>query len=589
MRTQHSELDDPLDVLASQSDAASAIDAWLAVFARLMHLPEPVRQSIRAELREHLRERVRDLLLSGGANVDERDAVRIAIEELGETAQLARRFEAANTPKSRRRTLMHATLLLAGAGVIAAGVVTFNTNNNNPNTSPAPAPGMIASACFGEANAEPADAPPKSFTEAKVTLAADTRLRDAVEAVATQAKVGLTVDWDEIQQAEIDPEGLLGLSLTEVPAPAALSRIAEAAGGGEWPNTLDWRPREGGIEFGVRHKLDAREIELITYDITSTIAIIGDQFCESREQAAEQVAQLLHAMVDPELWRDNGGDLAHMSLVGGRLFVQAPARMQTKVKWVLDQLPGEEKQARGAPAHGDAPGVPVLKDVPILNRVFSAPAEDSSTLEQRFNDATTKFNAFKDRYKPGTLMYDTAAKELQAAEQALRSAQQATDANDPQVIRQRYEQAQDIRHFARLKYTAGSPEYLAAEEQLRAAQQALQATMLLRPGDVLHMEVFDLERHGEWFRTSRQIEADGIVRFPIVGEFNAAGRAAREVEQDIVASLSKTNMANPVVSVYQFDAATLRAMSEQHARKSDARTPATGDLPMVEAPNRDPK
>jgi hypothetical protein len=408
------QLDDALDALASQSDASSAIDAWLAVFARLMHLPEPIRQSIRAELREHLRERVRDLLLSGA---QERDAVRLAIEELGETAQLARRFEAANTPTNRRRTLMHATLLLAGAGVIAAGIVTFNTNNNNPNSTPSPAPGMIASARFGEATAAPADAPPNSFTEAKITLPAETNLRDAVEAVARQAKVGHTVDWGEIQQAEIDPDAPLGLSMTEMPAPAALTRLAEAASP-ERPGALDWRVRGDGFEFGVKHELDMREIELITYDITSTIAIVGDQFAESREAAAEQIAQLLHEMVEPELWRDNGGDLAHMSLVGGRLFVEAPTRVQTKVKWVLDQLPREQKQAEEQ-AQAAPEGVPLLRGLPILNRMLTLEDIDPriGTLRESLFSARDELELIKVRYKPGTIMCEEAEARVKTLEE----------------------------------------------------------------------------------------------------------------------------------------------------------------------------
>lgn len=319
------QFEDPLDALAETGgDSASSIDAWLNVASRLMHLPESTRAEISSELREHLRERVRDLLLSG---CDEAHAVRQAIDELGETAQLARRFEAANKPQSRR-PLMHAMLTLLGAGAVAAGVMTFSPNHSGSN----PASRYEAAA----ANA----APPKALADLRCSLVAETSLRDALQSVIDEAGVGLMVDWGEIQNNGVEVDAPLGIVFTGMPGPQALTLIAQSGGGGVFG--LDWRMRENNlVEFGLRSSLDRREIELLTYDIAETLAIIADHFANSREEANKQVMELLTSMVEPENWQDNGGDLASMKLVGGRLFVQAPSRMQGKVKWMLDQLPND--------------------------------------------------------------------------------------------------------------------------------------------------------------------------------------------------------------------------------------------------------
>ncbi|HVP73400.1 MAG TPA: polysaccharide biosynthesis/export family protein [Phycisphaerales bacterium] len=351
VESRQAEIADPLDALAALPDADSAIDAWLSVVSRLMHLPEKTRRDICNELREHLRERVRDLLLGGS---DERAAVRTAIEELGETAQLARRFEAADRPRGRR-LLMHATLMLATGGAIAAAIMTFSPNHGESRNA----------ARFGESTV--VAEPPKSLTNARITLPDGTTLRDAVQSAAKQADVGLLVDWGSLEEAGIDLSSPLGLSFKDVPGPRALTLVAQTVG--ERMTALDWRAREGNlIEFGLQHDLDAHEIELVSYDITATINILAGTFTDSKEKAAEQITGLLTELVTPDYWRQNGGDLAQLQLVGGRLFVEAPSRTHTKVKWILDQLPvmpgGEAK------ADAQVEDVPLLKDLPILGDQF---------------------------------------------------------------------------------------------------------------------------------------------------------------------------------------------------------------------------
>lgn len=334
---RHLGFDDPLDAIASSSDdSAASIDAWLNVVSRLMHLPEPAKREICSELREHLRERVRDLLLIRGAGSDERDALRQAIDELGETAQLARRFEAANRPRIRR-TVMNAMLMLVGAGAVAAGVMTFSQNNASGPMTP------VARYKAAEAVAPPS----KSLEEARCTLKSDASLRDALESVIASAKVGLMVDWTQMEKSGIDASQPLGLSFSDMSATNALALIAQA--GSSDVIVLDWRMRENNlVEFGERNALDRREIELVTYDISESVARIASGYTDDQSAASEQVMRLLTTMVEPDNWRDNGGDLAHMTFVGGRLFVQAPSRMQERVMWILDQLPNKPAEQSNA-------------------------------------------------------------------------------------------------------------------------------------------------------------------------------------------------------------------------------------------------
>jgi hypothetical protein len=72
-------------------------------------------------------------------------------------------------------------------------------------------------------------------------------------------------------------------------------------------------------------------------------------------------------------------------------------------------------------------------------------------------------------------------------------------------------------------------------------------------GDLITLHAFELMNHGEWVQLSRMVEADGNVRFPVVGEFKAEGKTLREIEADIrERANSELNIANPQVNVSSF-------------------------------------
>ncbi len=86
----------------------------------MLSLPPSQRTQVRDELEDHLRSRVDDLLITGQT---EARAIRTAIAELGETAQLARHISSANrTPRSFRRFAMNATFFVLAGSILTAGV-----------------------------------------------------------------------------------------------------------------------------------------------------------------------------------------------------------------------------------------------------------------------------------------------------------------------------------------------------------------------------------------------------------------------------------------------------------------------------------
>ncbi len=120
------------------------IGDWLDVLESMLGVPAARRRAIRQELEDHLRSRVDDLTITG---LSEPEAVRAAVGELGETADLARRFREA-AAVNRRRLWMHAAIFGLVGGAIAIGTVGVTGGLNQPGSGGAGGAGGAAAGTF---------------------------------------------------------------------------------------------------------------------------------------------------------------------------------------------------------------------------------------------------------------------------------------------------------------------------------------------------------------------------------------------------------------------------------------------------------
>lgn len=105
-----------------------AIESWLDVLTAMLSLPPGQKAMVRDELEDHLRSRVDDLLITG---TPEPEAIRTAVAELGETAQLAKLIASAHTYSSPRRTIMNTALIsVAAAGIALRSFTLFNASSS---------------------------------------------------------------------------------------------------------------------------------------------------------------------------------------------------------------------------------------------------------------------------------------------------------------------------------------------------------------------------------------------------------------------------------------------------------------------------
>jgi uncharacterized membrane protein YgcG len=308
--------------------ATARIDGWLGVLVTLLHLPESRREAIRDEFAEHLRQRSSELMLGG---MDETDAVQQAIDELGEAAELARRLDQAHR-RPKGRLIMNLSFCALAAGIVTTGVLVT-----------APRSSHLAPSVFDDqalARTVPAD-----IAEVSLTLTHDTSLRTLIDTMRAR-EVRVLVDWTTLDHLE--PDAPLGLTADIMPLSSVLELLVEHTDG-----HFDWRLEDERLRIGSQRDFDRRERTLAVYDLRQLDADVTE----------DEVRALLHTFVYPDEWAANGGALAMLEIVGGRLFIDAPPRMHRRTEWILAEL--STNAATGLP-----PGMtnPVVEETASTSR-----------------------------------------------------------------------------------------------------------------------------------------------------------------------------------------------------------------------------
>lgn len=319
------------------------IDRWLATFSALARLPEARRAAVADELEDHLRCRTRDLMLRGAS---EPEAIRKSIAELGEAAELAARFRlAARTPIWRH--VMTFSILGISAAALTLSVIAIAGGPQQEGGAGQPT-GVVFRNAAPEATSD-------SLNDVRVQLdLQEATIAEFIEQAGKAAKTPVFVHWDNLP---VDPEEKITLQVGEVSFPTALrllnTRIDYADGG------IDFRQRDGLLEFASRNYFDQQEAQLVRYDLAP---VLGHT---KSHPTAEEVAELIYAFVSSESWEANGGRTASLRIAGEQMFINAPARMLPKIEWILAQFAkeaeaAEAEDARAPEAEGDAISVRVI-------------------------------------------------------------------------------------------------------------------------------------------------------------------------------------------------------------------------------------
>lgn len=173
------------------------------------------------------------------------------------------------------------------------------------------------------------------------------KLGEVLNKLGAEAAGRTVVRWNALNECGMDGGEEVNFDAPLGDLASTVAAINEARGlNANDVGALDYRVKDGVIEFAPRGVFDRRETVLVCYDIGDLIDADID---------LEEMCGVITSFVDPEAWRDNGGDLGSMQIVGRRMFVKAPPRMQDGVRWIMEQLTDKERPE--AMIDADLPGV----------------------------------------------------------------------------------------------------------------------------------------------------------------------------------------------------------------------------------------
>ncbi|RMH28245.1 MAG: hypothetical protein D6693_04110 [Planctomycetota bacterium] len=179
----------------------------------------------------------------------------------------------------------------------------------------------------------------------------DARAQDVMKFLADFTGARFDVAWIDDRNADgLDPEALVSLSVTDMPALAVLQRVLKQAYEGFDGATWQFAP-DGEVQVGPKSRLNQYAV-LKIYDIMDLLFRVTD-FNEvpdlglgeitqgqgggsqsdfqvedrnrlTEDETAQRIIDILIANIEPEQWLDAGGDGASITFFNGSLLVRAP-------------------------------------------------------------------------------------------------------------------------------------------------------------------------------------------------------------------------------------------------------------------------
>ncbi len=317
------------------------IESWLDVLVSMLNLPSSQRDQVRDELEDHLRSRVDDLLIMGKS---EPDAIQTAIQELGETAELAKLISSASRTRTPfRRFAMNATFFVLAGSIMTASISMMmpTSSHNGSNT-------MISHTEETVPVTAAAADPFESFTIA-VRNATFGELFDQIEQHADRP---LIIHWDMLEEFGFSSDTPINIDSNPINARLVFTILAERTEQ-VFYNSMAAFERPDRIEIGNRDQFDRRTTVKRVYDLSdfaqprlhdSSNSNQSSRMAAHTQNTIQRVMDLMHGHVSSRDWTSMGGSLATSSALNSTLVVTAPERMHEEIRVLLDELVAQHQR-----------------------------------------------------------------------------------------------------------------------------------------------------------------------------------------------------------------------------------------------------
>jgi beta-lactamase regulating signal transducer with metallopeptidase domain len=171
-----------------------------------------------------------------------------------------------------------------------------------------------------------------------------TPLHAVFDFLADRTGASFQVNWNALEEKGIDRSAPISARLVDVPARRALQSVLEAAGGAK--ARLAYTVEDGVVV--VSHIEDLQSAAHRTTRVYNIRPLLEKSV--NKEEGAASIVQLIKANVEPDSWRDAGGNVGTIKDFNGLLTINTSSNIHHQISELL----GTMAQANAAP---DAAGV----------------------------------------------------------------------------------------------------------------------------------------------------------------------------------------------------------------------------------------
>jgi hypothetical protein len=357
---------------------APEFDRFLDDLHRSLRLRPAQRAEIREELADHFHALVDELVSQG---MPRTTAIRQALDEFGDAADLAHRFTRINHPRSWIMKSMLAASLIAA---VSLGTSFLMPIEPRPGVGPGVAgadDGQSRGGRFAAASAKPDAVDPVllKLHDTKVDAVFDQiPLEGCFAYLAKTSGVNVFVNWNQIEAMGYARDQEINLSLKQVSIAAALDVLSEICEG-----QIGYIVRDGIVHIGEAEAIE-RATRIIVYDcadlvrsgltqrereqlehavaklaVTDTLRHYGEAGADKidafkdksaqaelvalieeiiRDRRVEQLIDVICTTVDAESWACNGGNVGRIQSIETRLVVTQTEAGHEAIRNLLTQL-----------------------------------------------------------------------------------------------------------------------------------------------------------------------------------------------------------------------------------------------------------
>jgi hypothetical protein len=163
-------------------------------------------------------------------------------------------------------------------------------------------------------------------------------MRDAVARWSKDTGLTVVIDWDALEQENINPDAPVTLKVDRVPAAQVLRLILEQSSALNRPVIYVWQgyvevlSRPAANKNRVTRMYDVRDLVMDVPDFRSGRGAGegGRNGTRGTEVSGQSLTELIRAMVEPEVWSEQGGQ-STIRYSRGYLIVKAPLYVQAQI------------------------------------------------------------------------------------------------------------------------------------------------------------------------------------------------------------------------------------------------------------------